>query len=457
MFNARQILPPIGLIACLFIQTIPASAAPRAYVENQQITVPRAINKRVREFIAFNRGTVEFADKVPFAVQPIHSYGVDGVAYYEIWLTRDGRTPEGWLLMSATDDDFPLVNFSHNGTPYSKKLTARLRNEGRTLKSTDRIYRFGVSYFALENASGALIADQGKMPHWLPKPGTEGTGSAEGNSDDGLLFSEEFDVDEMKGIHYDAIQTYDDLRILWAESYFTPERARLSEDMRIRIFPEDGHGEAYQSAGDDAYIYRWIDYSSNQCLYTQIPKNYRYNWANCWSGCNNNAWTSLFGWWDKNLGKSNLIQTTSLGESCPTFRNTTSSEDVVDPVQMWFRGTCSTYCGSGTGWTKWKRAYKGYKFAYNQGYGYSYKYRWCNSVGCHSDLANILIDSIGNNYRPAHVGANSHFWVGTGIAQWDSNTDWTWVYCYPGWSQDHSDDVWIWWHDLNTSTKVFVY
>lgn len=165
----------------------------------------------------------------------------------------------------------------------------------------------------------------------------------------------------------------------------------------------------------------------------------------------------MFGWWDINQGKTNLIATTSTGEGCPTTRNNMQRRDVVDPVQMWFRGHCDTYCSSGGGWTKWSKAWKGYEWADNEGYGWSYWYQWCNNPGCDVDLADILVDCIGNNLRPAHIGANSHFYVGTGFAQWSTNTDWTWVYCYPGWSTNHNDDIWIYWRDLNASTKVFVY
>jgi hypothetical protein len=259
-------------------------------------------------------------------------------------------------------------------------------------------------------------------------------------------------------VDYIPILGYQDLVTHFPRSYFTTQRADLAADMRQRIFPDEGHGEAYDDGVTAAYIYRWIYNYYNQALYTQIAPLYRYNWANCWSGCNNNAWASLYGWWDKNMGKGNLIATTSGGETCPTFRNTTAREDVVDPVQMALSAMCGTYCGGdGTGWTYWYHAHRGFQFAWQRGYGYSYWYQWCMTGGCHVNLASILVDCIGNNYRPAHVGANSHFYVGTGLCQWDTNTDWTWVYAYPGWKENNADDVWIWWHDLNTVTRVFVY
>lgn len=414
------------------------------------------IIRRTKEFMAINSGTKEFSAKKPFKIFPIYAYGIEGVAYYEIWLTKDGKIPEGWLLLSATEKDYPLVNFSHEGTPYSQKVLIKADELGVDVRLSDRIYRFGVSYFTLENQEGKLLADYGSMPHWLPTD-VELSGGGKGDSKTRLFEIESPDLEPIKDIHFKPIENYDSLRIYFPKSYFTAKRAKQAQEMQRRIFPKQGHGEAYRKVHNPHYIYRWIEDYYNQCLYTQILANSGYNWPGCKSGCNNNAWTSLYGWWDKNMGKTNLIPTTSTGEGCPTYRNTRERRVVVDPVQMWFRGICRTYCGGNTGWTKWSKAWYGYKWTQYQGYGYSYWYRWSNSDGGHVDLANILVDCIGNNLRPAHVGANSHFWVGTGLAQWTTETDWTWVYCYPGWKQNHDDDVWIWWHDLNSSTKVFVY
>jgi hypothetical protein len=65
-----------------------------------------------KEFFVINQQTKEFKNKKPFHIQPIYAYGIDGVAYYEIWFTEDRKTPKGWILISATDKDYPLVNFS---------------------------------------------------------------------------------------------------------------------------------------------------------------------------------------------------------------------------------------------------------------------------------------------------------------------------------------------------------
>ena len=434
------------------------SLAPPSTIRPMDIEdpLPEFVRRRTDEFMGINLGTVEFDGKVPFAVQPIYSYGVDGVAYYEVWLTEDGRNAKGWLLLSATDTDYPLVNFSHDGTPYSQKVLRNAQERGSSVKDGDRIFRFGVSYFTIESPQGLRLGDYGEMPNSLPGPvALKGGGQSGRNA---VATQHGSDVEPEAWVHYIPVTSYDDLRTYFAGSYFTPRRAEFSEMMRVRLFPESGHGEAFEGGASPAgYNYRWIDNYNNQALYTQIRPNYWFNFKNCWSGCSNNAWANVFAWWDKNRGKANLVPTTVTGETCPTFRNTWARQQVADPIQMWLSNRCSTYCDDGGGATSVNRVWRGVDYAPNRGYGYSYRYQWCNSPGCHAALANIAIQCIWNYHRPLHFGANSHAYVGTGLAQWSGNTDWTFVYGYPGWSEDHTDDVWIWWADMVTSTRVLVY
>jgi hypothetical protein len=156
------------------------------------------------------------------------------------------------------------------------------------------------------------------------------------------------------------------------------------------------------------------------------------------------------------MSKVNLIPTTSTGEGCPTLRNTTARMNSVDPVQMYIRSLVGTYCSGGSGATPLSNQWLAYKYPSVKGYGWSYWYQWNSSAGGNVNLANIVTDCIANNYKPVHIGSNSHAWVGYGWAQWSDNTDWTWAYCYPGWQENHNDDVWISWHDFNASTEVFV-
>jgi hypothetical protein len=403
------------------------------------------------EFLGINRNCKEFKGKQTCKIQPIYAHGIDGVAYYEIWFTENNSTPKGWILVSVTDKDYPLVNFSNNGLPYSYQVMQDAAKKNVPINEKNKIYRFGVSYFTLEGENGERLAEHGKMPQFIhgnvPLSASGSGDSRNGNKNIGE------NVELIEGVHYFTIDNYESLKNLYSQYYFNQNKAEFAEKMRMQIFPKQGHGVAYNSSKD--YIYRWV--SGQHGYYTQIPAHSGYNTTDCYSGCNNNAWLNIFGWWDLNMSKSNLIPTTSTGETCPLYRDTQPRMDVLDPAQMSLRSLCGTFCSSGEGATLWSDAYKGYKYVVNKGYGYSYNYQWCLWSGCSSNLADILTDCIGNNYRPAQVGANSHFYVGYGYAQWADNTDWTWAYCYPGWSTDESDDVWISWNDMYSAVKLFVY
>jgi|GEM_PF-2943246 len=403
--------------------------------EEQLITV-------TKDFLAYNQGTEEFGRKKPCRIQPIYAYGVEGVAYYEVWFTEDDNTVKGWMLVSATEKDLPLLNFS-NGIPYSSRLLEEAQ-EG------DKVYRFGVSYFVLER-NGNKVSEYGQMPDVYSVGGTESGGkSKNGNV---AYDGDNSGANLREGVDYYEITGYESLKSIFPKVYFTEERVSDSRSMRMEI---RSRRETVANARiADAYSYAWVN--GPFCYYTQIPPVSGYNPFSCYSGCNNNAWASLYGWWDLNRGKVNLIPTSFEGEAIPQFMNTIARRYAVEPVIMRIRSLCGTYCKKDVGMTKWSNMHKGYLYVGEKGYGHDAWWRWCDNSGCHSYLADIVTDGIANNGTPVIIGANSHMYVGYGWAQMPNNTNATWAYCYPAWQENHNDDVWIHWRDFNASTRIFVY
>jgi len=380
-------------------------------------------------------GNEDFSNKQPCFIQPIYAHGIDGVAYYEIWFTEDDKTTKGWLLLSATDKDYPVVNFSM-GIPYSSRVLEGDRSA--------KVYRFGVSYFTAEK-EGQKIAEHGVMPKFV-STNTELSGGGEVNTVTG--FEQHSQTGEpVEGRDYYAVEDYESLKQVFSNNYYTEERRIAAKDMREML--------QEQAFNRSSYVYRWV--GGSKAYFTQIPANSSSNNTNCWSGCNNNAWTNVYGWWDRNKGKSRLIPTTSTGETSPLYRNTTARRAVVDPVQMSIHDYCDTFCSSIGGATYFSKMHQGHFYAGSKGYGYNYGYWWCNSKGCNVNLANIATEGIANRYEEVVIGANSHMYVGYGWAQQPTNTNATWAYCYPGWSQNNNDNVWIWWKDFNAVTRISVY
>jgi hypothetical protein len=344
--------------------------------------------------------------------------------------------------MSATEKDLPVVNFSH-GTPYSAHLIEKTRVDGK-------IYRFGVSYYALEQ-NGQKTADYGQMPTIISNPAVEKSESGAGDSKDPSVERNNGKVELKEGADYFTINSYEELKQKYAQFYFNEKRSRVASQMADKFFISN----SLKSLDTRAYQYRWV--SGNHGYYTQIPANSSVNNNPCWSGCNNNAWANIFAWWDGTMAKASLIPTTSTGETTPLYRNTAARQNSSDPVQMYSRAVSNTYCGSGTGWTAWGDSWRGTQYVPTKGYGYTFYYQWNNNPGGNINLANIVTDGIANNYRPVHIGANSHFYVGIGWSQWATNTDWTWAYCYPGWNEDTRDNVWVSWHDMTATVKLFIH
>jgi hypothetical protein len=300
--------------------------------------------------------------------------------------------------------------------------------------------------------NGQKTAEFGQMPTAMSNPAAVRKGeSGGGDSKDPSVAAKNGKSELIEGVDFFPIHNYHELKELYAKYYFTETRRRVANRMNDKFFSSDLN----QSLQMRAYNYRWVPgqlgYFSQIYPYTSI------NYNPCYSGCNNNAWANLYAWWDGSGGRGNMIPTTSTGETTPILRNTIARQNATDPVQMYSRGASGTYCGGVTGWTYWSTAWKSAAYVGTRGYGYTFYYQWNNVPGENVNLANILTDGIANNYKPVHVGANSHFYVAYGWSQWDTNTDWTWAYCYPGFSESNKDDVWISWHDLLSSVKMFVH
>ncbi len=409
----------------------------KSYFDNNEIEVSNQekLLKVANDFLSTNGNQAGFSNKKPLHIQPIYAYGIDGVAYYEVWFTEDGTTPQGWILISATDKDYPVVNFS-KGTPYSSNFDVA---EG------DKVYRFGVSYFAKES-NGDLVDDYGQMPGAVFH--TDKSGESAGNSNDGNQKAIDPSEELIEGIDYTTINNYDQLRELFADSYFTEGRATHAKQL------EEAISERSKNNRVAAFTYKYI--SGSRAYYTQIMPNTGVNTTSCYSGCANNAWANLYAWWDKNKSKGNLIPTTIYGETSPNYRNSTSRKAVTDPVQMATRAFVGTSCSGETGNTAWSSMYKGYSYAHSKGYGCSYASNWAWFSGWGVGLANNLTHGVADRGEPVLIGANSHFYVAYGWKQDPANTNQTWGLCYPGWSQNDSDDVWIHWGDFNSSCRITV-
>jgi hypothetical protein len=69
--------------------------------------------------------------------------------------------PTGYILLSATENDFPVSHWSSRGTPISTELEKDAENSG---KNAAKFYELDTLSYAAEDSSGELVATLGELP-----------------------------------------------------------------------------------------------------------------------------------------------------------------------------------------------------------------------------------------------------------------------------------------------------
>ncbi len=410
---------------------------------------PAAVERRAEAFLASVAPGLGIEGARPVRYEPVFVYGVNGPAYFEAALAHADGAERGWILVGFVDGELPIAAFSHTGTPPTKSLKSKAGKNGR-------VFRFGPGFYSLDDEGGRPVATLGTMPAVLPSVDETRGGRGDGDEIDA-------GPAPVAAGAADVVRDYDDLKGRFAARYFNQRRKAQAATQEKSLGGggnaggDYGYGGYYSAGAPGAYSYWWAQRYWDVPYYTQIPAWENYNQKPCWSGCQNNAWLNVFGWWDRG-GKAGLIPQSLGGEGVPENRwSSWGSLDAVDPAQMMLATLSNTYCNSGGGWTLWSDAWRGTNYPPAKGYGRSYWYRWCNIPGCSNELRDIPFHAIATLGEPLHVGASSHFWVAYGLARVGTDANTTWVYTYPGWNTDDRDNVWLWWGDLTTATQVSVY
>lgn len=399
-------------------------------------------------FLEVHDAKGKFAGIKPCRIQPIYAYGIDGVAYYEIWFKDSAGAFKGWVMLSASDNDYPMVNYGY-GEPHSSSVLKGDSEKGK-------VYRFGVNYFVLD-VNGAKIAEYGEMPSYIINRKSDKSGSLYYDSRNAQNSNIGAEQQPVEGKDYFLIQDYEALKTLFPKYYYDEGRQTDAIAMRKEVNMKASSRKALQNQ-KTAEVFNEVNIVGDFGHYTQMMANESPNNTNCFSGCNNNAWANIFLWWDLNAGKSNLIPTTSTGNPSPINRATAENRAVVDPIQMYCNSVCGTYCNSGTGYTYYWNSHRGSQYAGTRGYGYTYGANWCLLWGgCSASIANNITDGVANNGKPVLVGTYSHMLVACGWKQEIGNTQNTWALCDPGYRDDNAQKDWIYWKDLYYSCKFFVY
>ena len=122
--------------------------------------VPLDMYRRAAQLIEEMRGS-EMAPgwenaKLGETVVPFYRPDIEGIAYYEFQVE-----PTGFIILSATNKDFPIPHWSYSDEPISSQL---LREAQKLGKSVSKFYKLDSLSYVAEDSNGELAGSVGDMP-----------------------------------------------------------------------------------------------------------------------------------------------------------------------------------------------------------------------------------------------------------------------------------------------------
>jgi hypothetical protein len=119
----------------------------------------------------------------------------------------------GYLLLSMTEDDFPLAEFATIGLTPSERLMRVARS------SRVRVVRYGAGFWAAEDAEGRLVVSEGSLPYKFP-PEFFGLDAEWRGDDEAQLDEDPPDLPRVKPEFYESYETF-------KQDYAAGDSARL--------------------------------------------------------------------------------------------------------------------------------------------------------------------------------------------------------------------------------------
>lgn len=384
------------------------------------IPIPNQIDKALLKRIA-QKLLVSFKELPGFSnaiIGDIHNiYDLDGknIAYYEFKFTSPLGKDNGYAILSATENDLPVVEFSHTGPTHYERFQAKL--PGKKFK----IIRFNVGYITAESSRRAILAEIGERPSLVPaelQVHMRGEGS-DHRPPTRKRLTPRVDISRIR--RRAELLDYETLKA-------TYKRPKLrASDLRYNWKIVKSHHSPC------TYKYYWAD-GYGQCThFSQLPPNTPPNTNDHWSGCGPTAWMNLYGWHDRNW-KASLLNGDQKYNN-PYVKNLTMDvHDYIGTYEPWW-----TF-GADPGFTWPSDMEKGLEFAKSRllhDSSYWYRHDWAFTD--EPWVFEVARDAA-RKKRPFIVGyyEDWHYTIGRGIAEcsthgWKKHS-WIWL---------HSEDKWI--------------
>jgi hypothetical protein len=380
----------------------------------------RAIKSAAQNILLDFRELPGLKDAKVVAMKPIYGHRGRSIAYYEAKFSSPDNQNNGYAILSATTADFPVVEFSHRG------LTHYERFAGMTRRSDFKMVRFGPHYITAEDKEGNLLHEIGARPYIVP-------------------------TELQKHVRDEAKSTKGEVKEIVTPQAVLDRKGKKGRPLAYKTFKQrfvrpPVNAEKVETSwtprtkASCAYDYYWASGYGSHTYFTQIPKNTSPNTNDHASGCGATAWMNLFGWHDRNW-TPNLLAGSQTVNNAYIENLTMACHDFIGTYEPWF-----TF-DSDQGFTWPEDMPKGYDFArqyLNHACSYWYRYDWWDTD--EEWVFEVARDVIRAG-KPFIVGyfQDWHYAIGYGVAECRTHgwEDHSWIYIYPGWSTNDSQDKWI--------------
>jgi hypothetical protein len=344
------------------------------------------------------------------------------IAYYEFKIMSSSEKENGYIIISATEDDFPIVEFSEEGKTHYERFMEKL--PGKTFK----MVRFGPSYIAAESLTGKLLADIGERPSIIPSElqvHTRGEGSSFKPITKKRLRAK-IDVSQIR-------RRQEPLSYEFLKSNYSQKKQRSPKMKRYWKAVKSPHSPC-------TYDYYWADGYYSHPYYKQIPKNTAPNNNDHSSGCGPTSWMNIYGWHDINWRQTILNGTQTTNNSY--IENLTMDlHNKLGTFEPWW-----TF-GADQGFTWPEDMEKGISFPkekFQHSCSYWFRHDWWNTD---EEWVFAVARDSARKKRPFVVGyyEDWHYAIGYGIAECTKHgwKEHSWIRIYPAWSTNDSQNKWI--------------
>ncbi len=387
----------------------------------------------------------KFKRKTVMRIVPLYIPGDPEPAYYEVWFTRDGKTPKGWVTVGITDQEVPVSSYSPDGKPHTQDMIQKIDGH-----DSYKIVRYSPGYYATEDSQGSLLVEYGTMPRTIPKIGKHIVQFVGGESGEQIVDTGVSSRTPREDIHFTRVTDYTELRKNMPRAL-----AYLQHRSAIKQIRAGFTSTTITKSMTEGLITSTI-IDGTRTYHAQIPTNSGWNPRQYGaSGCNNNAWLNIYCWWSLNKGKRDIIPRLCAG-TCPVNRETQRARDIVDPIQIWLGLRCGT---DPWGNTEFWDAYQGMYWIDFRGYTRqdSHDHSWPEPGN--GEIHAILEDYLWKEHPlPVHVGYGKHFAVGIGMNKLHIaeplRSLYAMVRVYPGFALNDSGDEYMWWGHINSVCGV---